>query len=242
MSLLLRNYERTSLKTIIAAMAIFIAVTPSAYGINIEYQLDPADNEMMADEDNFNAVSFIQEIKSISYDEKTNFLAYSLKISENQPDKQYNINSQESEKVSSLPTLEEYTFYERDVQAENIVQVLKEKHKLEEAEEHSSTEKKTDRDRQDNKPVDKSIKYSIQVNSYSQKINADDLVRQLKKVNYESFSSETYNPLTKKTHYRVFVGKYSDLQSAKKACELLKKKDEFTDNIFVVNQNWVTGD
>lgn len=216
-------------------MAILTAITPSAY--SIEYQFYPINNEMMKDE----AISAIPELRTISYNEKFEFLAPHLKSSDNLPSKLYINNSQEPEKESSLLIWEENTIPKSDIKAEKTTLVLKEKHGLEAAEGYSSPKKKNDRDQQDNKPVDDIFKYSIQVYSSSYKTNADNLVQQMKKENYESFSFKIYNPLTKKTHYRVFIGRYNDLQSAKNACELLKKNDEFSDNIFVVNQRWVTG-
>ena len=210
------------------AIAITIAASQPAYSTNIEYQLDLASDEMTKDED---LLSWSSGLRTISNYDKSEILSPYLKSLNNQTSRQHLNSSKEPEKGPSL-----------SIRKKDTVQLLTEKHESKGEENYSSTEKKNDNAQQDKEPSDFFFKFSIQVKSYNQKIYADDLVKQLRKENYVSFFSRILNPSTKETLYRVFVGRYKDFKSAKDACELLKKKNGFTDNIFVVNQSWVTGE
>ena len=217
-------------------------ITHSAYGIGIEYQPDPTNNEISRDDNMLTDILVNPGPVIIPDDEKTEFLKTYLKITDNMPSELYTNNSLEPEKGDSMLLWEQKNIPEENLKPDkNSMLALKEKHGSEKSDKKLSAKMRIDWIQQDDKPVNDIFGYSIQVNSYKQKTNAYDLIKQLKKQNYESYFSEVYNPLTKETYYRVFVGKYYDLQSAEKTCELLKKKKEFTDNIFVVDKKWVKG-
>jgi cell division septation protein DedD len=86
-----------------------------------------------------------------------------------------------------------------------------------------------------------SFPFSVQVNSYNNALDAEKRVQRLKQMEYDCFTYSMYVPKKDKTYYRVFIGKYQDLQSAEKACEELKKKGDFTEDIYVVNRDWAIG-
>ena len=226
--------------TAIITMVLLTALTPYAYGDNIEYEPESAEGKMMKDEDLSRDVSLIPELPVISNDVKTGILTQDLKSSDSRAYKSL-FNPEKSDEASSLSIWEEGTVLKGDVKPDNTTPVLNKRDESERAEGYSSDGKRNDNILRDSEPAEGLFKYSIQVNSYGKKSYADYLVRQLKKENYDSFSSRACNPLTKEIHYRVFVGRFNDLQSAKDACEQLKKRNEFTDNIFVVNRSWVKG-
>ena len=219
-------------------MAILFAVAPSSYGIDIEYQPGPANSAIPKYEDLIEVILAIQESGNIPGNVKLAFMTPYLEKTDNRPFILIVNNSQE---ISPLSIWEEKSISGSNIKSGNTLLALKEKHGPERVKKNSSPEKRIDRAQKDNKSFDGIFGYSIQVNSYKQKANAEDLIKRLKSHNYESFFSKIYDPLTKEIHYRVFVGKYNDWQSAKKTCELLKKKNDFTENIFVVDQNWVMG-
>ena len=238
-----KNNAGKNIISILAAlitMIIAAAAIQPVYSIDIEYKLDPAVDELIEDEDIINTVFVTQEISKLSDNEKSEFLAPYL--TDDQPYKLYADIPSETEYKTSLYTGKEDSVSMSDVKSGNTVTVSQKKHISDEALEYSYQGVKKESESEDNKSDGDTFKFSIQVKSYSQKTSADDLVRQLKKENYESFSVEKYNPSTKEILYRVFVGKYSDFQSAKASCELLRKKARFTDNIFVVNKSWINND
>ena len=51
-------------------IAVLTFLTPSAYGIGIEYQPDPTNNEILQDENNLKVILVILDPGNISYDEK----------------------------------------------------------------------------------------------------------------------------------------------------------------------------
>jgi len=63
--------------------------------------------------------------------------------------------------------------------------------------------------------------YTVQVGSFGNKSNAENLIKKLKKSKYSAFIDETRDNLD--TFYRVRVGKFSELQEAKKYEQNLKK-------------------
>jgi tetratricopeptide (TPR) repeat protein len=63
--------------------------------------------------------------------------------------------------------------------------------------------------------------YTVQVGSFGNKVNADKLLKRLKKNKYPVFIDETKDNFN--TFYRVRVGKFSKLQEAKKYEQSLKK-------------------
>ena len=85
------------------------------------------------------------------------------------------------------------------------------------------------------------LKYTIHVNSFINKDDADQRVFQLKQMKFDSF---TYPGVIKgqdTVYYRVFVGKYDDFLKANAVCEELKLKRGFRKDIHVVNRSWAIG-
>ena len=82
--------------------------------------------------------------------------------------------------------------------------------------------------------------YSIHVGSYVQKAQADRRVEALRKQNYDCFMIPAHVP-GKGFFYRIFVGKFKDLNSAKMVCKTLKAKKEFPRDIHVVRRDWALG-
>ena len=136
---------------------------------------------------------------------KYDFLEPYLKMADNLPLELYIDNPHKPEKGDYLSLWEQKIISEKKFNPDNTVLTLKEKQGAEGIDKDLSTETRFDRIQQENRSMDDIFGYSIQVNSYKQKTNAYDLIKQLKKHNYESYFSEVYNPLTKETYYRVFV-------------------------------------
>jgi general secretion pathway protein D len=85
------------------------------------------------------------------------------------------------------------------------------------------------------------IPYSVQVNSYNNVTDAERRMEKLKKIGYDSFTFPVYLSEKKVTYYRVFIGRYQDLQSARKAWEELNKSGDFEKDIYVVPRSWAVG-
>jgi len=85
------------------------------------------------------------------------------------------------------------------------------------------------------------LPYSVQVNSYDKKTDAEKRMERLTQMGYECFTYQAYISEHDRTYFRVFIGRYQDLQSAREACEELKKKGDFASDIFVVKRNWPIG-
>ncbi len=83
-------------------------------------------------------------------------------------------------------------------------------------------------------------RYSIHVGSYVQKKEAELCVKKFQKENYECFVIPVHVS-GKGFFYRVFVGRFNDLYSAKVACEQYKKKKIFSADIHVVSKKWAFG-
>ncbi len=82
-----------------------------------------------------------------------------------------------------------------------------------------------------------SVLFSIHVNSYARKDQAESRVLKLESMNYECFVVHAKIP-NKGAFYRVFVGKFFDLKSARAANDEYKKREEFDSDIHVVDRNW----
>ena len=65
-------------------------------------------------------------------------------------------------------------------------------------------------------------------------------IRSINPENTSTVSEEKH--ISDETLYCVFVGKFSEFQSVKASCQLLKKKNRFSDNIFVVDKDWIGSD
>ena len=228
------------LAAVLAVTAMAVLTTFSAYSTSIEHQLDYVSGEIMSDEDVVDAVLKLTESGSSLSREKNEFLSTYLKLSNNnlpEPDadlagkheNEFSLSFREQNNaVKSIPEPEHQYVYEEKQISDNVYL-------------GPSEENKNVQGLQDNEP-DGEFKYSIQVKSFSQKAGAALLVRQLKEKNYDCFLCEKCNDLTDEILYRVFVGKFKDFQSAKNTCENLKKKNMFSDKIFVVNRSWVYND
>jgi len=82
--------------------------------------------------------------------------------------------------------------------------------------------------------------YSIHVGSYLQEARAKKRLSQLKQANYDVFMIPAHVP-GKGFYYRIFVGKFKDLDSAKMVCQALKSKKDFSRDIHVVDRDWAFG-
>ncbi len=86
-----------------------------------------------------------------------------------------------------------------------------------------------------------SLPYSVQVNSYDNAVDAERRKERLKEIGYDSFAFPVYLSKKKATYYRVFVGRYEDLQSAQKAREELNRSGYFEKDIYVVPRSKAIG-
>ncbi len=82
-----------------------------------------------------------------------------------------------------------------------------------------------------------SVPFSIHVNSYARKEQAESRAHKLESMNYECFVVYAKIP-DKGAFYRVFVGKFFDLKSARAANDEYRKRKEFDSDIHVVDRNW----
>lgn len=81
------------------------------------------------------------------------------------------------------------------------------------------------------------VPFSIHVNSYSKKDQAEKRARKLETMNYECFVVFAELP-GKGSYYRVFVGRFADFPSAKTASDEYRKRKEFDPDIHAVNRSW----
>ena len=86
-----------------------------------------------------------------------------------------------------------------------------------------------------------SLPYSIQVNAYIRKTDAEKRVNSLKQMEYDCFTYAGYVPMKDSTFYRVFIGKFKDYKTAKEFCEDLRQRGDFAKDIYVVNRSWAIG-
>lgn len=90
-------------------------------------------------------------------------------------------------------------------------------------------------------PWPPSLKYSVHVNSFVEKIDADRRVQELKQMNYDSFALTGRIEGEDQVYYRVFIGKFDDFKTAEKFCEDLKQKQGFRKDIHIVSRDWALG-
>lgn len=88
---------------------------------------------------------------------------------------------------------------------------------------------------------DNALPYTIQVNSYDKAEDAERRVETLKQLEYDSFTYAVYLTKKDRTCHRVFVGRYKDHDSARKACSELRQKGDFAGDIYVVNRSLAIG-
>jgi general secretion pathway protein D len=88
---------------------------------------------------------------------------------------------------------------------------------------------------------DDAMPYTIQVNSYDKAEDAERRMESLKQLEYDSFTYAVYLSKKDRTCHRVFVGRYKDRYSARKACSELKQKGDFAGDIYVVNRSRAIG-
>lgn len=81
------------------------------------------------------------------------------------------------------------------------------------------------------------IPFSVHVNSYSAEGDALARLQELSALKYDCFMVYAH-VAGKGNYYRIFVGKYADFKSANTACEALKSRPEFADDIHAVNREW----
>jgi general secretion pathway protein D len=85
-----------------------------------------------------------------------------------------------------------------------------------------------------------SVRYSIHVNSFPTRMEAQARLRKLSRDNYHCFLVPVNVP-GMGFFYRVFVGRFSDYQSALSMCASLKEKKGFTADIHVADRRWAFG-
>ncbi len=86
-----------------------------------------------------------------------------------------------------------------------------------------------------------SLNYTIHVNSFVNKADADTRVQQLRDMNFDSFTLPGRVMGEDQAYYRVFVGKFEDFEAANHLCNDLKQKRGFRKDIHVVNRSWALG-
>ncbi len=86
-----------------------------------------------------------------------------------------------------------------------------------------------------------SMPFTVHVNSYTHKGEAEKRIKELESMNYDSFVVSSFVAGKGKRFYRVFVGKFKDYRSARKFCEELKLKDSFRQDIHVADREWAIG-
>ncbi|MBW1723308.1 MAG: SPOR domain-containing protein [Deltaproteobacteria bacterium] len=86
-----------------------------------------------------------------------------------------------------------------------------------------------------------STPYSIQVNSFLRPDDAELRVKSLRESGYDSFTFSKYIPSKQRIYYRVFVGRFPDLKSAKEYREILLGRKQFRKDIHVVKRDWAIG-
>ena len=84
------------------------------------------------------------------------------------------------------------------------------------------------------------VPYSIHVNSFPEKILAEERVKELSKHEYDSYLVYVHVP-SMGYYYRIFVGQFDSRESAESFCEKLKGRKEFAKDIHVANRKWAFG-
>ncbi len=85
-----------------------------------------------------------------------------------------------------------------------------------------------------------SIRYSIHVNSFPTRTEAQSRLQKLSQDNFDCFLVPVNVP-GMGFFYRVFVGRFSDYQSALSMCASLKEKKGFAADIHVADRRWAFG-
>jgi general secretion pathway protein D len=85
-----------------------------------------------------------------------------------------------------------------------------------------------------------SVRYSIHVNSYPSKGEAEERLQRLTRENFDCFLVPVDIP-GMGFFYRIFVGRFSDYRSAFSTCEGLKGKKGFASDIHVADRRWAFG-
>jgi general secretion pathway protein D len=82
-----------------------------------------------------------------------------------------------------------------------------------------------------------SVPFSIHVNSYPTKKEAENRIKKLTGLGYECFLVYADVP-GKGAYYRIFVGSFTDFSSTRKTCGEYKNRKEFADDIHAVTRKW----
>ncbi len=85
-----------------------------------------------------------------------------------------------------------------------------------------------------------SVRYSIHVNSYPTRVEAELRLRKLREEKFDCFMVPVNIP-GMGFFYRVFVGRFSNYRSASSMCNALKGKRGFASDIHVANRRWAFG-
>jgi general secretion pathway protein D len=85
-----------------------------------------------------------------------------------------------------------------------------------------------------------SVPYSIHVNSFSEKLLAEERIKELSEHEYDSYLVYVHIP-SMGYYYRIFVGQFDSRKSAESFCEKLKGKKEFAKDIHATNRKWAFG-
>ncbi len=85
------------------------------------------------------------------------------------------------------------------------------------------------------------VRYSIQVNSFTGRKEADQRALTLSEAGYDSFRVETILPGIGR-RFRVFVGAFDGYAKALKTCDKLKAEGTFADDIHVADRKWAHGE
>ncbi len=86
-----------------------------------------------------------------------------------------------------------------------------------------------------------SMPFTIHVNSFIRKKNAEERVKDLLGMDLDGFTLSTFISGKDRVYYRVFVGKFKDYESAEKFCKELKRSRSFREDIHVADRNWAIG-
>ncbi|MBW2094081.1 MAG: SPOR domain-containing protein [Deltaproteobacteria bacterium] len=84
------------------------------------------------------------------------------------------------------------------------------------------------------------VRYSIHVNSYPTRVEAEVRLRKLSQEKFDCFLVPVNIP-GMGFFYRVFVGRFRDYRSASSMCNVLKGKRGFASDIHVANRRWAFG-
>lgn len=84
------------------------------------------------------------------------------------------------------------------------------------------------------------LPYSIHVNSYTDKKNAEKRISKLMEMDYESFLVSANIP-GRGLFYRVFVGRFNDIEDAKQRLSVYRNKKEFRKDIHIMDRKHAFG-